>query len=326
MRTPEKFTPDCRSDGHDRCMHLNTAALGFPRHLRDGLKVVLCGCECHGECPLVGGADVSDREWAVSCSCPGARLAQDIYRKRHEADQRLRVAEDAVQANSVGKTRAEIREILNDELTAGSGAPPSIGAIDATVDHIARSAEREAAGKTGAARTFGLLAGDLKKMLQIFRSGLRNEISDPSGRDPYYLSPDSPFRGLEVVLDTHAKRTLDELAADRQLRAVMGGVGPEGQAQRAAQPLFVPVRLESATEEYEIEGDQGGALLRPAVTVHVGRHRLGELSVKDGARLAGDLHAARQQNHALWMGGSYFAPTTATRARLLLYPGPLPFP
>jgi len=35
---------------------------------------------------------------------------------------------------------------------------------------------------------------------------------------------------------------------------------------------------------------------------------------------------AQQQNRAVWMVGYYFAPATATGARLLLYPGSLPFP
>jgi hypothetical protein len=106
----------------------------------------------------------------------------------------------------------------------------------------------------------------------------------------------------------------------------MGGVGPEEQAQRAAKPVLVPVRLESGTDEYQIEEEQGGVLRRHAVTVHVGRHQLGKLSVEDRARLNNDLQAARQQNRTVWMSGHYFAPTAATRARLLLYPGSLPFP
>jgi hypothetical protein len=36
--------------------------------------------------------------------------------------------------------------------------------------------------------------------------------------------------------------------------------------------------------------------------------------------------AARQENRAVWMSGYYYAPTTATRPRLLLDPGSLPFP
>jgi hypothetical protein len=133
-------------------------------------------------------------------------------------------------------------------------------------------------------------------------------------------------RVLEVIIDSAAQSTLDALGADQRRRAEKGGVGPEEQAQRAAKPVLVPVRLESGTEDHDIEGEWGGVLRRTAVTVHLGRHQLGRLSAEDGARLSSDLQAARQQNRAVWMSGYYYAPTTAARARLLLYPGSLPFP
>ena len=126
--------------------------------------------------------------------------------------------------------------------------------------------------------------------------------------------------------DPAAQPTLDALGTDERRWAEMGGVGPEEQAQRAAKPVLVPVRLESGTEDHEIEGEWGGTLRRTAVTVHLGRHQLGRLSAEDGARLSSDLQAARQQNRAVWMSGYYYAPSTAARARLLLYPGSLPFP
>lgn len=105
----------------------------------------------------------------------------------------------------------------------------------------------------------------------------------------------------------------------------MGGADPGEQAQRAAKPVLVPVRLEPGTEDHEIGGERGGTLRRTAVTVHLGRHQLGRLSAEDGARLSSDLQAARQQNRAVWMSGYHNAPTTAARARLLLYPESLPF-
>jgi hypothetical protein len=86
------------------------------------------------------------------------------------------------------------------------------------------------------------------------------------------------------------------------------------------------VRLESGAEKYRIGGDRGGTLRRLAVTVHVGKHRLGKLSVEDGLRLRQDLEAARERDRAVWMGGHYFAADAASPARLLLYPGTLPFP
>jgi hypothetical protein len=216
--------------------------------------------------------------------------------------------------------------MLLDELRAWSGPPPSDDALSVAVDHIARSAEQEAAGRTGVAPTFGMLAGDLKNLSRIFRNGLANDISDPNGRDPYYLPPDSSLRGLAVILDAEAQRTLEDLGKDRQFWDVQGGVGPGERARRGAQPQFVPVRLEPETEEYEIGGDRGGTLRRPVVAAHVGRHRLGRLSAEDSSGLDHDLREARQQGRTIWMGGRYLPPETGTPARLLLYPGPLPFP
>jgi len=326
MRTAEVLTPDCGSGRHGRCTHRNPSEKGFPKRLREGFKIALCGCDCHVACPLTGQADVSDREWEESCSCPGAQLPRDFYRTSRAGDQRLHAAAAAVQAESAGKTRTEIRQLLISELKAGSGPLPSSDNLDFAVDHIARSAKLEAAGRTGATRTLRVFAGELTDLTRSLLGGLRNDVSDPSGREPYYLSPDSPARGLEVIIDPGAQLTLDTLGADERRWAEMGGVGPEEQAQRAAKPVLVPVRLESVTEDHVIEGERGGALRRTAVTVHLGRHQLGRLSAEDGTRLDSDLQAARQENRAVWMSGYYYAPITAARARLLLYPGSLPFP
>jgi len=326
MSAPEALTPDCGSGRHGRCAHRNPTEKGFPRRLRDGFKIALCGCDCHAACPLTGQADVSDPEWEVSCSCPGAQLPRDFYRNRREGDQRLRTAAGTVQAQAVGKTRPEIRQLLINELKAGSGPLPSGDNLDFAVDHIARSAEQEAAGRTGATRTVRVLAEELTDLVRTLLGGLKNDVSDPSGRKPYYLAPDSPVRGLGVIIDPGGQPTLDALGADQQRWAEKGGVGPEEQAQHAARPVLVPVRLESGTEDHEIGGERGGALRRPAVTVHLGQRQLGRLSAEDGARLDPDLRAAQQQNRAVWMVGYYFAPATATGARLLLYPGSLPFP
>jgi len=326
MSVPEVLTPACGSGSHDRCTHRKPSEKGFPKRLRDGFKIALCGCDCHAACPLTGQADVTDREWETSCSCPGAQLPRDFYRNRREDDQRLRAAAVAVQAESAGKTRTQIRELLINELKTGPGPLPSSDDLDFAVDYIARSAEQEAAGRTGTTRTLRVLAGGLTDLARTLLGGLKNDVSDPSGREPYYLSPDSPAKGLEVIIAPGAQSALDALGADERRRAEMGGVGPEEQAQRAAKPALVFVRLESGTEDHEIDGERGGVLRRPVVTVHLGRHQLGRLSAEDGARLDSDLRAAQQQNRAVWMSGFYYAPTTAARARLLLYPGSLPFP
>ena len=305
MNAAEGLTPDCGSGRHGRCTHRNPSVKGFPKRLRDGFKIALCDCDCHAACPLTGQADVSDREWEMSCSCPGARLPRDFYRKRREGDQQLRAAAAAVQAESAGKTRTEIRQLLINELKTGSGPLPSSDNLDFAVDHVARSAEQEAAGRTDTTRTLRVLAGELTDLGRTLLGGLKNDVSDPSGREPYYLSPDSPAHGLDVVVDPGAQPTLDALGADERRWAEMGGVGPRGQAQRAAKPVLVPVRLEPGNEDHQIEGERGGVLRRPIVTVHIGRYQLGRLSAEDGARLDPDLQAARQENRTVWMSGYY---------------------
>lgn len=120
--------------------------------------------------------------------------------------------------------------MLLDELRAWSGPPPSDDALSVAVDHIARSAEQEAAGRTGVAPTFGMLAGDLKNLSRIFRNGLANDISDPNGRDPYYLPPDSSLRGLAVILDAEAQRTLEDL----------GKTGSSGTSRAESDPVSGP--------------------------------------------------------------------------------------
>lgn len=172
MSAPEALTPECGSSRHGRCTHRNPYEKGFPKRLRDGFKIALCGCDCHAACPLTGQANVSDREWEVACSCPGAQLPRDFYRKRREGDQRLRAAAAAVQAEAIGKTRTEIRQLLINELKAGSGPLPSSDNLDFAVDHIARSAEQEAAGRTGATRTLRVLAGELTDLARTLRGDI----------------------------------------------------------------------------------------------------------------------------------------------------------
>jgi hypothetical protein len=62
------------------------------------------------------------------------------------------------------------------------------------VDHIARYWDHAAAGRTGAIRGLAMLAGDLNKIVQVFRQGLKNDMSDPSGRDACFVAQDSAAR------------------------------------------------------------------------------------------------------------------------------------
>jgi hypothetical protein len=224
---------------------------------------------------------------------------------------------DVVQARAGGKTRAEIREMLITELRAGPRGLPSNVSLNAAVDNIARNSEQAAAGRTGVAHAVGMFAGDLRLLSRFFRRAIKNDVSEPSGRHAYFVPSDSPARGLDVILLPAAAQILDALDEGWQFWDAMGGVEPgeDGQGVRAGR--MVPVWLEAGTP---------GSATRPVVIVHVGRHRLGELSPGDGALLDHDLDAAREQNQAVWMIGQYSRRTSAAGARLRLYPGILPFP
>jgi hypothetical protein len=318
MRTPLILTPACRAGAHSRCFHRNTYAGGFPRRLHGGFRIALCGCDCHAACPLLSYDQVSDREWEMTCSCPGAGQAQGITRRQHEDDQRVRAAMDAVHARAGGKTRAEIREMLITELRAGAGALPSSGSLDAAADRVARNSGQTAAGRTGVAHAAGMFAGDLRLLSRFFRRAVTNDVSEPSGRAAYFVSRDSAASGLDVVLLPAAAQILDALDEGWRFWDAMGGVEPGEDGQGIPAGRFVPVWLEA--------GAPGSATPRPVVTVHVGGHRLGELSPGDRALLDHDLEAAREQNQTIWMIGHYFRRTAGTAARLRLDPGILPFP
>jgi hypothetical protein len=316
-QTPLILTSACRAGSHDRCFHRNDYGGGFPKRLHGGFQITLCGCDCHAACPLVGYGQVSDREWEMTCSCPGAEQVQRITRRQHEDDQRVRAAMDVVQARAGGKTRAEIHEMLITELRAGPRVLPSNVSLNAAVEEIARHSEQTAAGRTGVAHAVAMFAGDLRLLSRFFREGVKNNVSDPSGRAAYFVSRDSAASGLEVILLPAAAQILDALEEGQRVWDAMGGVEPGEDGQRIPPGRMVPVWLDS--------GASGSATTRPVVTVHVGRHRLGELSPGDGAFLDHDLEVAREQNQSVWMIGHYFQ-RTAAGARLRLYPGTLPFP
>ena len=115
---------------------------------------------------------------------------------RREGDRRLRAAAAAVQAESAGKTRTEIRELLINELRAGSGPLPSGDTLDFAVDHIARSAEQEAAGRTGSVRTLRVLAGELTDLTGVSSVVSRMMSRIPAGASRTTSPRTAPSEGL----------------------------------------------------------------------------------------------------------------------------------
>jgi hypothetical protein len=86
--------------------------------------------------------------------------------------------------------------------------------LDAEVDRIARYWDHAAAGRTGAIRGLAMLVGDLNRIAGVFRQGLKNDMSDPGGRDACFVAQDSAARGLEVNLDPAGERVLQGMAKD----------------------------------------------------------------------------------------------------------------
>lgn len=117
----------CARDTHHDCAHLGGPHLGF--------SAPLCSCACHSACPLAEDFAAPVKAWRQLCTCPGAdqeRTRQDAAgeqvadvdlkqweKDRRAAKARKRASEEALQAvraAAAGKSREEIRDLLNAEL------------------------------------------------------------------------------------------------------------------------------------------------------------------------------------------------------------------
>jgi hypothetical protein len=148
----------CLDDQHDGCPHVRDAGvMGFtPRGILLGVAldfaVGLCKCECHASCPISGRRiSIPSREWHDSCSCPGAQAKRDLWalagigvpdfrEKKAEVQRESRLrreAFDAVRARAAGRSRAEIRDLYEDELRARGVRIPADEVLDAKADAIA---------------------------------------------------------------------------------------------------------------------------------------------------------------------------------------------
>lgn len=301
MRTSEKLSPDCVMEAHNLCWHrADIVARINPRRVRPEVGINLCVCRCHSACPLTGRALVSRSEWDELCSCVGAESARKAIHAKQENDQRVKEAADAVRSRSAGKSRAEVRQMLLDELRSRSIKPPSGERISLTVDSIARFGEQTVRGRTGATRSLASFAGDVMAIFRLVKSSA--SVTDPTGQEPYYASPATIPAGIEVSLDEEAEKVLDAMNLDEELLNAMGGVHEPGPA--ASRAVMIPVRLQAASGA-DADGQSvmagGGASGHHAVIAYVGKHRVGELNPDDGMALEQVLQAARQQNRSLTM-------------------------
>jgi hypothetical protein len=138
----------CLRGSHAACPHWSGIGGGLnPKRLRLEFGAVLCTCDCHTGCPLVGNKSaVPVKTWQDSCTCPGAEAARpqladmpdfDEHMARHERDaKRRREAEESVRSQAAGLSREEVRDLFVSELRSRALPVPSDDMLDAKVDAI----------------------------------------------------------------------------------------------------------------------------------------------------------------------------------------------
>lgn len=133
----------CAGREHQECGHVCTGMRRPVSPDRLQSTIILCRCECHASCPLVGRAPVPLTVWQGLCVCPGgekyrawkedAKEPWPGFGEAWEQTRRktvlqtfaLREAFRAAEAAANGKTRPEVRDIYLAELRArGQEAPP----------------------------------------------------------------------------------------------------------------------------------------------------------------------------------------------------------
>jgi hypothetical protein len=145
----------CGRGMHADCPHIFGAGGGFNlRRLRPEFGVGLCPCDCHAPCPLPGREKVAGwlitvpaRAWLESCTCPGAEAERTqweaggfgaadldaVWARHHQRGQCVREAFNAAKAQSVGKSREEIKKLYVAELSARSLEIPAPEILDANI-------------------------------------------------------------------------------------------------------------------------------------------------------------------------------------------------
>lgn len=269
----------------------------------------LCWCPCHVACRYAGTVNVTPQEWWDSCRCPGSEWMRAEGRRRwgrdrpptlEEARRSARADDEAwsevqaaVQARSAGRNRAEIRQLVIEELQSRNRPVPDDMILDPHVDQImltlplppplAPDASAFTALKT-LVRTARQARAQHEKYAAAMSAEARS-LQGPRGQPPYLVKPGYSLPMADAVLDPGAT-------------AILGRLGDGS---------IVSLERDPAA------GD-------PAqVAVYSGQHRLGTLSDADGARYQPALDAAQRAGRSLMVWSKLSGLRDGT-PRLRVYP------
>lgn len=272
----------CATDSHDACAHKLNQGYVVPHQQLNFRGTILCQCQCHSRCPLAQRGRVSELTWLNSCTCAGAahRRSEDTRHRSAQApsgNQKSRTGVDdaiaAVRAQSAGKNKAEITQLLKNELNE-RGIELSEPLIRSAAGIIAHPG-----GPSGKIRMlrFGLRAlTDMgTQMGQISKLFEEADIVQDTTAAPYLFMPDQASGWVDVVVSDEGEALLRSRG--------------EGRMRDQAGRDMVPVRLESGSP------DAPG----PAVDVYVEGNRVGTLAHDDAARYLPAISAAREHRGSL---------------------------
>jgi hypothetical protein len=269
----------CAVDDHPVCPHL----MGFKMAGEE-----LCCCSCHDACQYTGTVNATPQEWWGSCSCPGSEWMREEGRRRWGRDRpptleearRSARADDAawsevqaaVQPRSAGRSRAEVRQLIIEELRSRNRPVPDDMILDPHVDQIMLASplpplmDPDTSALT-ALKTLLRTARQARTQHKRFAAAMSSAarpLLGPHGQPPYLVEPDYSLPMADVVLDPGA--------------------------------TAMPERSGGGIVSLERDPGAGDAA---RVVVYSGQQRVGTLSAADGARYQSALDAAQQAGCSL---------------------------
>jgi hypothetical protein len=195
----------------------------------------LCWCPCHDDCRYTGTVNVTPHEWWDSCRCPGSErmrengprwwgrdrpptLEEALWASRAD-DRAWSEAEAAVEARAAGRSQAEIRQFLIEELQSRNRPVPDDKILDLHVDKImhALALPSPLAPDSSAFTALKALVrlvwvgyAEHKKFAAAM-SGSVYPMEGPRGQPPYLVEKDYSLPMTDVVLDPATTAILGQL-------------------------------------------------------------------------------------------------------------------
>lgn len=265
----------------------------------------LCWCPCHDDCRYTGTVNVTPHEWWASCRCPGSEWMREEGRRRWGRDRpptldevwRASRADDkawseveaAVQPRAAGRSWAEIRELVIEELQSRNRPVPDDAILDRHIERIMDTLALPPplvpdASAFTALKALVRLAWQARvkhKKIAAARPGTFLPLEGSRGQAPYLVEKDYSMPMADVALDPGATATLNELGKD-------------------------------GIVSLELDPDA-------RVVVYSGKQRLGTLSQEDGARYQPALEAAQHSGRSLMVWSQLSGLEDGT-PRLHVYP------